>query len=75
MKEFTLKDVTYDKALDKKYNFTIIFDEPIILIASPLSGTGCCSEFMIFAHKHGLYKNKNLVATRANNLLDGKEEK
>ena len=74
MQEITLKDVTYDFKLDKKYNFTTIFDESIVLITNPLAGTGCCSEFTVYAHKHNLYKNKNLTATRANNLIDGKEK-
>ena len=75
MREFTLKDVTYDFKLAKKYNFTTIFDKPAVLIANPQAGTGCCSELTVYAHKQELYKNKNLTATRANNLIDGKDEK
>lgn len=66
MREFTLKDVTYDKSLDKKYNFTTIFDE----IDKQMD-----KELNAIYPKATAYTNENLIATRANNLIDGKEEK
>lgn len=69
MKEFTLKDVTYDKALDKKYNFTTIFDEINMEIDKQMD-----KELSVIYPKVTAYLKKNLVATRANNLIDGKEK-
>jgi hypothetical protein len=62
---FSTEDVTYDFKLDKKYNFITIFDE----IDKQMD-----KDPSVIYPKATAYTKENLIATRANNLIDGKRK-